>query len=833
MSKLIDQLYCKVLKVCSNNELIEDKIKEIFASEKCCALTTKGVLCTHVSKEAGFCGLHSSRKDAAVECSFVRTDGSKCSIKTSYGDRCWIHKDKVSPKKTLRPEPARRTPRKGVFKYSPLKDRKTSPTASSAASTPVTSPAASTPVTSPAASTPVTSPAASTPTTSPATTTPTTSPATTTPTTSPATTTPVTSSVGSTPTSPATTTPTTSPATTTPVTSSVGSTPTTSPATTTPTTSPATTTPVTSSVGSTPTTSPKTISNPTASAPTTPTTSPATTTPTTSPATTTPVTSPGTSPATSAPKPATHKRHTSSIEIKGTVEYPKVRKADTCPAVKNKGKKNESVCGADLKGKDLTCGHHKKYELTRQLVEARAAFTHTGLVELYEKKFKTYSGQTRGLMEEDIKGDLDEVIDEENAAPRFRPSTCLAVLNSGSFCGNPVTVDKKGRRVTFCEPHRGSLKLVPHNSGVSNTKDPYCEVMRPYLEPMEGVCVPNFHSFSRLKLFAHATKKGPVVIGKSWCDGFFAETLKTCKVSRNLNYSKDEEGERIGAGENDEQREKMQRAHNGLYLNSHDPIEPEGEGDLIRRCHNNGLLYKILPQSIVHKQWTISPDLDPLPGRGFTSFEQMIVERPALYIKYWNVWLGHIRRAKDFTRYMSCSVETLRRILNSDEPVDWQKYCTEVGPKIGLYHVEVPAPTLPEVEKPDFNPFKYCRDWVLQNAPDKIDEPWFPPMYLLYPFPLEYCEDSAYVSIRPYIEDIKKEKRNLYLHYNMNGKIRGTTSSWMQWLKYGDHEGDIYTLYRRRTLPSVDIVPKEIERAAEDVIQGFYKLKEKYSGKKD
>jgi hypothetical protein len=132
--------------------------------------------------------------------------------------------------------------------------------------------------------------------------------------------------------------------------------------------------------------------------------------------------------------------------------------------------------------------------------------------------------------------------------------------------------------------------------------------------------------------------------------------------------------------------------------------------------------------------------------------------------------------------------------------LNWRKYFEVLGPKIGLYHVEVPAPSLEEVTRANFNPFRYCREWVLENVPERINEPWYPPYHLLYPFPTESSQELFYHCHRPRVEyfidghemegGTYKSQRYLqfYAHYELGSAgIRATIKTWLQWLKFGNY----------------------------------------------
>lgn len=476
----------------------------------------------------------------------------------------------------------------------------------------------------------------------------------------------------------------------------------------------------------------------------------------------------------------------------------------SCMIIRDVGK-GSTKCGSKLRLNTLHCTRHKKSKLTAD-VPASMNYKCAALETLETMNFRDRYGplKTIGLYEGDIDGDVDEVIDEENACPTFKPKFCIYWNEmgesrlDGEMCGEPVYKDG-----SMCKEHRKYSKMFHHNPKTNRYFDPYWEPSRPFLETARLIA-PNFKWFPHLNFFAHITPKGPIVVGKAW-SLVFPESLNGFDVKRDVMYSDD--GEEVSI--DDDKLSGWQCR----YGETNDPCVEEKATELIRRCHNNGLLYKVLDQKVLHKQFNLPKNLDTLCGFGFTSFEQMIVERPSLYIKYWNVWLGHVRRAKDFVRFRHYNQDAVKVHLNIYESIDWEYYFKYMGPKIGLYHVEVPAPSLEQVEAADFNPFKYCSDWVKVNEPSRINEPHFPPMYLLYPFPLEYYEDKYYMENRIIVEDICNKR--LYSHYNLRGGVRKSIESWVQWLKYGEHRGEFIKLYSHMCIE--DVYPKDLENRCNEI----------------
>jgi hypothetical protein len=454
---------------------------------------------------------------------------------------------------------------------------------------------------------------------------------------------------------------------------------------------------------------------------------------------------------------------------------------------------NGEPCAAALKEGKFVCNKPRNKPLERQLDGLVLEYTCEALDALCELEYGAdwRPRGTMGFREEDIQADDDARIDEDVAVPTFKPKWCIYIENE-QMCREPVH-----EKSHMCKEHRKHGRKFEHNAGTNRCFDPLWVVQRPFLE-LARTIAPNYQWFPHLNFYAHMTPKGPVVVGKAW-SMIFPETLEICDVRRDVMYTP----------EGDEAPVKNLDHWMKTYAATLDPCREETSEELVRRCHNNGLLYKVLPQETLHFQFSLPTDLDTLTGPGFTSFEQLVRERPTLYIKYWNVWLSHIRRAKDFTRFMGASEDTLRRVLNIDDVIDWGYYFEVVGPKIGLYHVEVPAPTLEEVRAPTFNPFRYCRDWMRENAPERMHEPWFPPYHLLYPFPIH--EAQWYRENRVRIEEIGD--KHLYAHYNLRAGIRNSVKSWVQWLKYGRHEGEFRKLYVGRVME--DVYPPKLAEAVE------------------
>ena len=203
----------------------------------------------------------------------------------------------------------------------------------------------------------------------------------------------------------------------------------------------------------------------------------------------------------------------------------------------------------------------------------------------------------------------------------------------------------------------------------------------------------------------------------------------------------------------------------------------------IKRCHNSGLLYKVLPQEIVHKNYDI-PNIDSIEGVGFTSFDQIRLQRPTLYIKYWNIWNSHIQRRKEFIKKHDGYRDRPNWIKEHNCPLpDWEEL-KEINDERGYNNVIIPAPSLDQVRDISFDPWIYCEDWVKRNQPRFLDKPHFPPMYIDYPDPYS-------MRFRPYKQttlreiEVDKHTPRRTKHYNYPAewwlnRITNEGKEWMQ-----------------------------------------------------
>ena len=97
----------------------------------------------------------------------------------------------------------------------------------------------------------------------------------------------------------------------------------------------------------------------------------------------------------------------------------------------------------------------------------------------------------------------------------------------------------------------------------------------------------------------------------------------------------------------------------------------ELDSDDIRRCQNVGLLYRVVPQSLLHDTYNIPKiDLDAIDAEGYTSYEVMKRERPSLYDKYLRIWNNHIQDRRNFKEYWQ-KKEWIRKDC---QPPDWDEF---------------------------------------------------------------------------------------------------------------------------------------------------------------
>jgi hypothetical protein len=172
----------------------------------------------------------------------------------------------------------------------------------------------------------------------------------------------------------------------------------------------------------------------------------------------------------------------------------------------------------------------------------------------------------------------------------------------------------------------------------------------------------------------------------------------------------------------------------------------------IKRCQNNGLLYKVLPQEVIHFNYSVPP-IETLKGEGFTSYDQMRFDRPRLYIKYWKIWNGYIEERRKFIRKydgFKDKKKWMKEHFFSPLP-DWDQLKRRYHCR-GLENLIVPPPTVEQVQDKEFDAWEYCYNWVSENCPEKAFKPHFPPMFLDHPDPYD-------MRSRPYKNTPLQEKK--------------------------------------------------------------------------
>jgi len=501
-------------------------------------------------------------------------------------------------------------------------------------------------------------------------------------------------------------------------------------------------------------------------------------------------------------------------------KFPRVKESTATGCIyslKSNNRRGEN-CAKRVAPNSRYCNFHKRYapadEVSNEEIRLPRVKWTPGEFwnDLVEKRaISALPTKTIVFQEDDNPGDNDSIIDDAIAVPKFVTRECIFYDEASPFCsstrlalcGAPVSA----RGSCVCNEHKKHAKKFTPNPSLWNSIDSYAMALQPF--PDTNMISGNLW-FPRLNLFAHATIGGPIVVGKAWCAGVYCETLEGCGVAKNMDYSldaaagRDEEESDLYGGYRFMDGDKEQR-HLAKYCKDNDVCDgAEDSAVWIRRCHNNGLLYKVLPQSMVHKQYDLPNDLDQIEGYGMTSFEQMIKERPTLYIKYWNVWNRQIQRARDFMKYRGRSLIDLNAELGIEKAIDWDKYENELGWLAGMFNIIVPAPALEQVTAPNFNPFRYCKEWVAANcAQEDRTRPHFPPMYLLYPFPDDRMESEWLGQNKPRPERRIKANRKLIQHYHKSGRSE-TPEAWLQWLKFGAYDSvfDLFQPGARTDIPA-------------------------------
>jgi hypothetical protein len=460
-------------------------------------------------------------------------------------------------------------------------------------------------------------------------------------------------------------------------------------------------------------------------------------------------------------------------------------------------KKTGKRCGKAVQPDSLACKTHQGTEVQKPSLEGylpehkwvKGGFW-DNLVKNYEWVPLAAGVKTSGLRVCDLARDNDDIIDSKEQLPRVVHSTCM--YSDESLCTDERFVTVCGERVAdglhFCQKHRRAESKMH----CANLFTP--DLWRSAVDRVQITAVAGYLQLVNLGLFAHLTRNGPIIVGKLWL-GAYAEQLNLCRVRRNLCYRDlNEEEIKEGMPMMDEYNghefpsEEAKLKHMKRYPYNNNPTEGEDEETLILRCHNNGLLYKILPQEHLMYQYDIT-NLDSLPGKGFVSFEQMIRDRPKLYIKYWNVWNQHIERAREWLTLKSSTPLEIWKQTGITAWMNWEEI--EEGLKgNGGYNIVIPAPSLELVKSAAFNPFRYCEEWVQSNRPDEAHRPHCPPMYILYSFPEEEYQRCHKAFRASSLHDVVRFNPKNVEHYNYS-VLAENPYTFLQALKFGNP--DVYS----------------------------------------
>ena len=166
----------------------------------------------------------------------------------------------------------------------------------------------------------------------------------------------------------------------------------------------------------------------------------------------------------------------------------------------------------------------------------------------------------------------------------------------------------------------------------------------------------------------------------------------------------------------------------------------------IEICHNNGLLYKRVPNEILRQQFTMGDGKDyilNLPGEGFTSYEQIRKKRPSLYIKYWKIWNEELLSRKSYVDKYGDDKELFVSI-EENMSIRSLKKIQKHAKEFGCYpNYQIPEtfksykrnktcdpPEVKEILAKDFDAFEWCQKKGVQCPPMFIDYPDFKPRYV-------------------------------------------------------------------------------------------------------
>jgi hypothetical protein len=196
------------------------------------------------------------------------------------------------------------------------------------------------------------------------------------------------------------------------------------------------------------------------------------------------------------------------------------------------------------------------------------------------------------------------------------------------------------------------------------------------------------------------------------------------------------------------------------------------------------LLYKVIPQEVLHYNYHVPP-VHQVDGTGYISYDDMRVQRPTLYIKYWNIWNSYITERKKFiTTYSSSSTNEDKWMMEHTCPLpDWAEV-KMLWKNRGYKNIVIPPPTSSQVQDLSFDVWEYCRQWVQTNAPGKIANPHFPPMYLDYadPYAMRFRPYNKPV-FRPKSVNVKTPRRTKHYKKNPQEWIYTITQGGKEWMQ--------------------------------------------------
>lgn len=168
----------------------------------------------------------------------------------------------------------------------------------------------------------------------------------------------------------------------------------------------------------------------------------------------------------------------------------------------------------------------------------------------------------------------------------------------------------------------------------------------------------------------------------------------------------------------------------------------------IERCHNIGLLYKVVPQEILHHTYDV-PDirLEELDTEGFLSYDQIRRERPSLYLKYWKIWNLHMKDRRDFyDKWKENTQERWVKVNKYSQPPDWDQFLQHYSFR-GINNKFTPTPSMEQICQEYFDPWVY-----MESFRETEDDILIPPYFVDFTIPEQYRQ-------RPFPGSTKKIER--------------------------------------------------------------------------